>query len=422
MSLINKMLQDLDKRHAADGGGKALAAQLRPVPARKGWRRIMWEVGAGLVVGAGWAIWVLYQISPRSVVTELAFQSQAKKPHAAAVGLQAPTGLQAPQPPVAPTAASPAQPPAPQAVAPQVSAGAVAPAPGVPATPAPVTARSAGAEPIKVDMLKLATEITTPFNERSFGVKPRSERKSASESASVKAVSKGKSAAQALAEAELALMSEAAKSASGVPGAKGTASIDKQMRVATPAERAEAQFRVATALLNQGRVAEAMDAYRTSLQQDAGHAAARQALVGLLLENRRIDDAQQLLQEGLGLYPDRSNYAMLSARILVERADLQGAHELLKMHAGGAVDSADYHAFDAAVLQRLGRHKDAVAGYQAALRLAPKAGLWWMGLAISLQADSRNADALDAFRRARVAGGLSPEVLSFVEQRMKLLQ
>jgi MSHA biogenesis protein MshN len=94
----------------------------------------------------------------------------------------------------------------------------------------------------------------------------------------------------------------------------------------------------------------------------------------------------------------------------------------LGKHAGGAVNDADYHAFDAAVLQRLGRHREAVAAYQSALRLAPRAGLWWMGLGISLQADSRGADALDAFRRARSAGGLNSDLLAFVDQRMKQLQ
>ena len=89
------------------------------------------------------------------------------------------------------------------------------------------------------------------------------------------------------------------------------------------AERAENEFRKATVLLNQGRVAEAMDGYRLTLQQDGGHVAARQALVGLLLENRRIDEAQQLLQEGLSLNPDRSAYAVLLARIQVERGQCQ---------------------------------------------------------------------------------------------------
>ena len=50
MSLINKMLQDLDKRHAADGDGKTLTPKLRPVPVQKNLQRIMWEVIAGLVI------------------------------------------------------------------------------------------------------------------------------------------------------------------------------------------------------------------------------------------------------------------------------------------------------------------------------------------------------------------------------------
>jgi MSHA biogenesis protein MshN len=367
---------------------------------------------------------VLYQISPRSVVTELAFQSQAKRPHQAAAGLQAPLAL--PQPPVPAPAAPAAAAALPvQIAAAQAPAGAGLPGSAAPVTPAAPPLATVSAEPIKVDMLKLATEIATPFNEKSPVAKPGVERKpSAGPAPAGRAMSKGKSAAQALTEAEQALGAPASKSGSAAPAARalGPASIDKQMRVSTPAERAELQFRNATVLLNQGRVAEAIDGYKSTLLLDAGHAAARQALVGLLLENRRIDEAQQFLQDGLKINPDRAGFAMLSARIQVERGDLQGAHDLLGRHAGSAADNADYHAFDAAVLQRLGRHKEAVTGYQAALKLAPRAGLWWMGLGISLQADNRGADALDAFRRARSAGGLSPDLLAFVDQRVKQLQ
>lgn len=274
-------------------------------------------------------------------------------------------------------------------------------------------------------MLKFATEIVTPFNEKSFGAKSGAERKSAVEAApAAKSGRKGKPASDALAGAAPASASSPPKAEAGLPPPKAhaPASIDKQTHLSTPAERAESEFHKATGLLNQGRVAEAVDAYKSSLQQDAGHAAARQALVALLLESRRIDEAQQFLQEGLSLNPDRSPYAMLLARIQVERGDLEGAHDLLGRHAGSAANNADYYALDAAVLQRLGRHKEAVAGYQAALRLAPRAGVWWMGMGISLQADNRGADALDAFRRAKAAGGLSPDLLSFVDQRMKQLQ
>jgi MSHA biogenesis protein MshN len=411
MSLINKMLQDLDKRHAADGGGKTLTQQLRPVQARKGWQRIMWEVIAGLVIGSGWAVWVMYQISPRSVVTDLAFQAQAKRLQAAA-GLQAPVAPPPAQAAVAPASAVPAP-----AAAPQAPPAATMPAPA-PAVSAPAPSGKS-AEPVTLDMLKLATEIATPYDEKGLAAKPRAERKSAGTAPAATSGRKEKPAAQAAAEA-----APSPPKLASLPPAKvhDPASIDKQQHVSTPAERAESEFRKATLLLNQGRVAEAMDGYRLTLQQDGGHAAARQALVGLLLENRRIDEAQQLLQEGLNLNPDRSAYVMLLARIQVERGDLQGAHELLSRHAAGAAASADYHAFDAALLQRLGRHKEAVSGYQAALRLAPGAGVWWMGMGISLQADNRGSEALDAFRRAKAAGGLSPDLLSFVDQRVKQLQ
>jgi MSHA biogenesis protein MshN len=408
MSLINKMLQDLDKRHAADAGSKTFTQQLRPVRTRKEWQRIMWEVIAGLVVGAGWALWVMNQVSPRSVVTDLVFQSQSKKPLAAG----APAATPAAQPPEAAASAVPAQ-----AAVPQVAPASTMPAPA----PAPAAKSAAGAN---LDMLKLATEIATPFNERAGGAKSGAERKSVAEAApAAKAGPKGKPASAAGAESAPTFASSPAKTAGPSPTkAQDAGSIDKQPHLSTPAERAENEFRKATALLNQGRVAEAIDGFKSALHQDGKHAAARQALVGLLLENRRIDEAQQLLQEGLSLAPDRSAYAILLARIQVERGDVQGAHDLLSKHAGGAANNADYHAFDAALLQRLGRHKEAVSEYEAALRLAPGAGVWWMGLGISLQADNRGTEALDAYRRAKSVGGLSPDLLAFVDQRMKQLQ
>ena len=415
MSLINKMLQDLDKRHAADGGGKTLTQQLRPVrsPARKDWQRIMWEVGAGVVIGAGWSAWVLYQISPRSVVTDLVLQTQSKRAQGA-VGAQAPA---APAASVATQATAPQYPPA--VTAPGTPAGPVpaqAAAPQLPpvaamTAPAPTLSATEGTEPINVDMLKLATEIGTPFDEKRYAAKPRTERRLAAESAPPpRTANKGKSVQEAITEGAPA------------PRAHTLTSIDKQVHVPTQAERAENEFRKATELLNQGRVAEAIDGYKSALHQDATHAPARQALVGLLLENRRIDEAQQVLREGLNLNPDRTSYAILLARIQVERGDLQGAHDLLSKHAASAAGDAEYYAFDAAVLQRLGRHQEAVAGYQAALKLAPRAGLWWMGMGISLQADKRSAEALEAFQRAKSAGGLSPALLAFVDQRMKQLQ
>ena len=175
-------------------------------------------------------------------------------------------------------------------------------------------------------------------------------------------------------------------------------------------------------LVNQGRIAEGMDSIRSALQIDPGYEIARQTLVALLLESKRVDEAAAALREGLALNAANSGFAMLLARIMVERNDVKGALALLRAHAPQADDNAGYHAFTAALYQRLDRHDEAIDQYQAALRLAPGAGVWWVGLGISYQATDRRKAAAEAFGRAKAAGNLAPPLLVFVDQRLRQLR
>ena len=81
----------------------------------------------------------------------------------------------------------------------------------------------------------------------------------------------------------------------------------------------------------------------------------------------------------------------------------------------------DYHAFLAGALQRQQRHREAAAEYLAALRSAPANGVWWMGMGISLQAEKRNSEALEAFQKAQASGVLSAELQAFVERQIRQL-
>jgi MSHA biogenesis protein MshN len=76
----------------------------------------------------------------------------------------------------------------------------------------------------------------------------------------------------------------------------------------------------------------------------------------------------------------------------------------------------------AALQARLGQHPQAITHYQTALRLTPNSGVWWMGLGLSLQAVGRNAEAVEALQRARSGENISPELLAFVEQRLRQMQ
>ncbi len=87
-------------------------------------------------------------------------------------------------------------------------------------------------------------------------------------------------------------------------------------------------------------------------------------------------------------------------------------------YAGG---SAEYQAFLAGVLQREQRHTEAAQYYREALKLAPRNGVWWMGLGISLQADMHLPEAREAYRRARASNGLSPELQAFIDRKIDSL-
>jgi len=369
MSIINKMLRDLDKRHApfsATGPAtQGMSQHAHAVAPRAFASDFFWRFMAGAMLFAvAWVAWVVWQLMPRPIVTDLAYQSQPAKAVAA-------PSISDPAPPRQAAAVLPATP---------------KPEPG-PAVPAKVS----------FDMLRLATELTTPIPQRR-----------ASASRSVPKTS-----------------GSPAKIASAQPRAEESATaagkIDRRANTSAK-NRAEQEFRRAVSFVNQGRIAEGMEGFRAALALDPEHEAARQTLVALLLEAKRVDEAAALLQDGLAVNPDNTAFAMLLARIMVERNQVSDALFVLQRHAAPPERNADFHAFAAALYQRLGRHKEAIEQYRSALRIAPSAGVWWLGLGISLQAAEQPKEALDAYTRAKSAGNLAPELLAFLDQRLKQLQ
>jgi MSHA biogenesis protein MshN len=368
MSLINKMLQDLDRRQALAGATDASVVQVRTSAAvHRDGREWLWRIVAVLLtLGLGWVIWVGYQLLPKPLVTNLALRA----------AVEAETRPLPPQPaPPPPTVIVPALSPAPAAV--------VDPASPVPADARPVP---------PPDTLRLAREIETPVRESETARREPAKQEPA----------------------------KAPKLAAVAPGvAKGT--VDKRDRVYSAAETADAQFRRAVALLNQGRLSEAEDQLAGALRADPSHAAARQTYVAMLLEQRRVEAARRLLQEALAVNPAQPAFAVALASIYTEQRDYRNALEVLDK-AGPAARNAEFQAMRGAVLQRLGKHAEAVEAYQNAIRIAPQPGTTWVGLAISLETLARRPEAAQAYRRALDAGSLAPEAREYAESRARALE
>lgn len=197
--------------------------------------------------------------------------------------------------------------------------------------------------------------------------------------------------------------------------------VDLQLKKVSPQQRAENEFQKANRAVQEGRTNDALAGYEKALLSDSSHKEARRAWVGLLLGLKRNDDAENVLRKGLKRDPHDASFAMLMARLQVERGAVPLALETLQKTLPYAEEQADYQAFMAALLQRQNRHDEAVAHYQIALKLVPVSGIWAMGLGISLQALQRNEDARNAYQRALASKSLPPQLQAYVQQKLKEL-
>ncbi|MBQ5947600.1 tetratricopeptide repeat protein [Massilia sp. ST3] len=369
MSLINKMLQDLDAR-GGEPGAPGVAPGIKPVMAperRLPWMRVAVIGGTVALLGAvGYAGYVGWRMKNTAVAVEVPVTEQM---HAATQMTVTPL-------------------PGDRTRGEFGAAG--APAPPAKADPGPVREGPAKEEPAT------AKEEAAPA--------PK----------------------QPVARAEPAPQTAARPMPKPVPKPAPARDVAAQPvpasaagRTETTAQRAENAYRRALANLEDGRVTEAIANLQASLRADPRHESARQTLVGLLIEAKRPEEAMRQLGAALALDARQPALAMLMARLQLERGD--PAVGTLMRTLPYAAGNGDYHAFLAGVLQREERHREAAEHYQAALRTAPQNGVWWMGLGVSLQAEKRDAEAAGAFQRALATGTLSPELQAFVERKLKPL-
>lgn len=393
MSVINRVLQDLEKRGVDRDREAPFTDYVRAVPKQapglgKGLLAALAALGAGAALA-----WALFQgRSPSSSLPRLA--------------------------------ASPV--PA-QLTATQVAASAPAPAPDSPSR-GPAAEAPAGEQAAPPPASRMSLELGSP----PAASPGPSQRPAGTEKAQVTAPNsswKGPLAGPPTEPRREAPISQAKPApAAAVPEKRSEPPpvekssqepvIEKQV---TPRQRADNEFRRAVAFMNQGRIEEAVESLRAALKTEPGFDPARQALVGLLLKSQRMAEAKEVLKEGLRLNPKQVGFAMMLARIQVEQGETSNALATLQAAAPYAQKSAEYQGFYAALLMQESRYQEAVQRYRNALGLAPDTGVWWMGLGMALQGAGKPAEAQQAFHRAVASGQLTPELQAFVEQRLKKL-
>jgi MSHA biogenesis protein MshN len=391
MSLINQVLQDLEKRHAADPGVTSLPPQVRAVRTLPPTAMRVLAIALILVLAAVAAFIYLSGGWPPAASTRLIVTPQSDS---------VTKEISAPAPAKQTTAAS-----APALIEPAVQAVLLPPVSRLseelsfnPGQGAPVVRAAKPKTVARAEIPRAPKSAAASRPPESAPVPP--------------AVAANSPVAAAAPDSDAATEARPA-------AAESPSGIDKQMREMTVQQRAETAFRMGVAQLQDARVSAAETSFREALKEDPMHVGARQALLGLLLDGGRHGEAEQLLRHALELNPRQPRHAMVLARLEVDRGEVGGAINTLVEALPYVRSDSEYFAFLAALLQRDGRHRDAVNYYRTALQSSPGNPVWLMGLGISLRANDQFTDAREAFQQAADSKQLNAELQAFVERQLR---
>ena len=193
-------------------------------------------------------------------------------------------------------------------------------------------------------------------------------------------------------------------------------------KVIRPQQQSDNFYRQAISLVQQSRAPEAQNALRQAVNTNPANHGARQLLVELLIDAGRNEEATTLLRDGLEISPGHSSFSMALARLQVANGAKEEALSTMEQGLHSAGNDAEYHAFIAALLQGQGRNAEATQHYITALRSNPSMPSWLIGVGISLEAENNMNDAAAAFQRALDTGELSVEVAQFADQQLKQIR
>ncbi len=365
MSVINRMLRDLEARRPsnsapANAASDAVHATPATAPRRRLWLLLL--AGGAAISVAGFGDW------PK------AFSMSSRSPTPAAMlDITVAAETPAPVPPAAPLQSAPQNAPPGGAT----GAAAVAPAPTL-------TARA-----------ERETRTAEPFAKVAAATMRRAPQSVPSP------ISVNSSPGAALAE----------------PSAPGN--VDKRMLLLPAAQRAQSLFRQGLELAGTGHARAALDKLQEALKLDAGLLSARHGAATLWLELGQPAQAETLALQGLELAPQEPRLIYLLARILADRGDAAGA--IARLDSSRALD-ADGFGLRAGLLSQQGNFQRALADYEQAVRQQPGNSLWWLGLGVALEAAGHAPQARQAYTRAQTIGIARHDLNLFVDQKLASLE
>jgi len=189
----------------------------------------------------------------------------------------------------------------------------------------------------------------------------------------------------------------------------------------TPKQLAKKRFTLASEAERDGKLKEAISYYEQTLALEPNMHEARKQLAALHYGQGQLAKASEVLQQGMLLFPQQLDFALLLARVqqaagqadlaLATLANIPDIHPLARQKWMAQSDLA----------QKLGQFSVSEQAYRQLLQQEPQQAKWWMGLAYALDSQQQFSQARQAYRTALGHRGLSAQASAFIEQRLTQL-
>lgn len=189
----------------------------------------------------------------------------------------------------------------------------------------------------------------------------------------------------------------------------------------TPSQLAQKQLLMATDADKRADWSKAIEHYGKALNFDPSLHEARKQLAALHYGQGQLSDAAQVLQQGWLLYPQEFEFTLLLARVQQAMGDTASALTSLANIPDSHVLARQKWLAQSDLAQKQGQFTLAEQAYRQLLQLEPQQGKWWMGLGYALDSQQQFAQASQAYRSALSHPGLSMQATAFIEQRLNQL-
>ncbi len=170
--------------------------------------------------------------------------------------------------------------------------------------------------------------------------------------------------------------------------------------------------------VTQGQADKAIASFERTLSFDNGYHQARKQLAALYFGRKQNNKAITLLQTARQQFPQYSEYSLMLAKIYISNEQYDNAMQML-----GNIPETDDLAPEkwmqlGTIAQQQKKYDKAVTAFKKLTAHRPSEGRWWLGLGFNLDAQQQYVAAKSAYQNALNSHSLSKASIQYIQQRL----